>query len=70
MENIQEYMNEMRNIMEIRMNQFMETMENMVKGQEELRASIQNPPAVEAPAQNSGGVTNPSQLLTSSHHLL
>lgn len=45
------------------MNQFMEAMENIAKGQEELRAAIQRPTVVEVPTQTSGGVTNPIEFV-------
>lgn len=59
MEDLREDVNEMRTTIGILMNQFMDIVENMAKGQEELRAAIQIIPAIEAPAQASGWATNP-----------
>lgn len=58
MESLQEDMTELRATLGNIMNQFMEVIQAMAKGQEELRAAIQRPSVVEAPVQVSGGATD------------
>ena len=52
MESLQEDVTELRATLGTRMNQFMEAMQAMAKGQEEMRAAIQRPPSAEATVQN------------------
>ena len=52
MESLQEDVTELRATLGTQMNQFMEAMQAMAKGQEELRAAIQRPPSAEATVQN------------------
>lgn len=47
MESLQEDVIELRNTLGSRMNQFMEVIQAMAKGQEELRAAIQKPSVIE-----------------------
>lgn len=59
MESLQEDVTELRATLGNRMNQFMEVIQAMAKGQEELRAAIQRPPIAETTTQNANLVPPP-----------